>query len=886
MKKLTLCGLSLLTAMAMEAQKIDFNLTGKESTSTADGYTSWAVNRAKGAQTMTVDGVTVKVETSTGADIEGNGVMSNWWKDGVNKYDKLISDGVYPIILDASNNYTPSTTKAMGLKFTISGLSTGEHSICAYHNNTDGITTPAYPNLKVLVNGVEVASDIQQTTRQQTLATSGMSYVKFNAVEGQSVVVEYISCPKAGMTYPNNYVVVNSLVFDRPNPKTAASEPYPENLDYHVDGDAGFVKLTWKGGSIASKRRVYIGTSPDNMQMVKEFRGLAYEYDLTALKSDERYGTTYWRIDEIDSKGNVYEGDVWTFRVRHLAFPGAEGYGRFATGGRGGIVYHVTNLSDDANTPGSLRYGLVTLKGPRTIVFDVSGIIDMGYKDAFVNSYCTIAGQTAPGKGICIKHASLNINEENICRFLRAKRGYGGSENTGNAMGASGANNTIIDHCTLAWGTDETFSSRGAKNHSFQYNIIAEALGQADHKNYVQNDPNVNHGYAATIDGRVGSHHHNLLVNCYGRNWSMGGGMDGQNHPIGQLDLFNNVCYNWGSRTTDGGCHEANFVNNYYKMGPDTKKTILYSQDYEIPGVPDEFYWKAYVAGNIRENINHTLTNDALGVTYQYTLKNGASKPGYDVFVTEPFFESFATIHTAKQALKIVTSDAGATMPCRDNQHQRVTKETITGTYTYVGSKSGIRGEIDRESDITGEANGGWEEWPEEQRANDWDSDGDGMPDWYEKLIGSDNLTANNNDDPDNDGYTLLEEYLEFIAHPYLVVAPGDETTYDCQQNFVGFRKSPVYSIVNNSSVCTSSSEASVITVKAGNTTGLGTISMTVVDSDGDTFTQQLGIAVTNDATAVPFMQAETQSTANAQPMKRIVNGELRIGDYNAGGRK
>ncbi|MDO4801790.1 MAG: hypothetical protein Q4A15_06460, partial [Prevotellaceae bacterium] len=119
-----------------------------------------------------------------------------------------------------------------------------------------------------------------------------------------------------------------------------------------------------------------------------------------------------------------------------------------------------------------------------------------------------------------------------VCRFLRARRGYG---DTGNAMGMSGANHAIVDHTTAAWGTDETFSSRGAKNISFQYNIIAEALGIADHKNY---PAGTNHGFAATIDGKIGSHHHNLLVNCNGRNWSMGGGMDGENRAIGQMDIL------------------------------------------------------------------------------------------------------------------------------------------------------------------------------------------------------------------------------------------------------------------------------------------------------------------------------------------------------------
>ena len=557
--------------------------------------------------------------------------------------------------------------------------------------------------------------------------------------------------------------------------------------------------------------------------------------------------TYYWRVDEIDASGNVTKGNIWKFKPRQLAFNGAEGYGRFAQGGRGGVVYHVTSLSNE-NVPGTLYYGLKnTEMGPRTIVFDVSGIIDFGFEAIFIQPYVTLAGQTAPGKGICIKGSNINIGSDNICRHMRFKHGYG---DTGNAMGLSGSNHTIVDHTTAAWGTDETVSGRGAKNISFQYSMIAEALGIADHKNYGEG---TNHGYAATIDGKVGSWHHNLLLNCAGRNWSMGGGMDGENRPIGQLDLFNNVVYNWNSRTTDGNAHEVNFVGNYYKMGPDTRHKVLITQDFE-GAINPEGTNKAYVSGNIRENKDGSLSTDKLNDTYNRRASNGGAIPtGYETFVNEPLFPSYATIHTAQDAFKIVTSEAGATMPMRDDQHLRVVDETIDGTYTYVGSRSGIKGEIDHENDC-----GGWEVYPEESRAADFDTDQDGMPDWYEKLAGTNPAAADNNNDPDQNGWTALEDYLEFMAHPYIVINPNSQTTFDAAPWFRGFKKtSPEYSIATGSDLFTASVSGSVINVKANGNGGIGIITMKVKDNAGTTHEKRLSVAVTGETTGINNVWSE-----------------------------
>ena len=370
--------------------------------------------------------------------------------------------------------------------------------------------------------------------------------------------------------------------------------------------------------------------------------------------------------------------------------------------------------------------------------------------------------------------------------------------------------------------------------------MISEALGITGHKNYSDGS---NHGFAATIGGSVGSFSHNLLVNCYGRNWSMGGGLDGAGNAAGELDMFNNVCYNWGRRTTDGGALHMQFVNNYYKMGEASTIKVLFTAQNEDFSHRSQF---AYVSGNIRENNNHTLTYDKKGDTYN------ASGPEPELtWYDEPFFPSCATIHSAKDAMKIVTSYAGATMPVRDDQHLRNIEETLKGTYTYIGSRSKIKGEIDHEDDA-----GGWETYSEEYRGADWDTDQDGMPDWWEAVIGSNPAVANHNDDPNDDGWTLLEDYLEFMAHPYMIIKTGEQQTLDVKPYFAGFygqngnSVTPSFSIDAPSGLFTASVAGSVVTAQAGQTSGVDYIQVVVNDGE-TTWSQRIGIAITDGTTGI-----------------------------------
>lgn len=852
---------SLLLASTAMAQNIDFDLPGKTTPGkdTEINYTSWAVPRTE-SDTKTFDnGVTITISAGGAASAVG----SSWSKTDVETNGlRVIADEVLATNL-VDGNLTQITDASTSLILTISGLTPGQHSLKAYHNNSD--KNQVQPDIEVSVDGQVVATGQKFTSFARSTLEAGTSFITFNVTEDQPVVITYTTILEADKTYTNTRMMLNGLEFDAA--AMVATDPIPENHDFHAGTEDGTIQFSWLAAPGAVSHKLVFGTDSTQVATsdVYEYEGTATSYEKKGLYALQQY---WWRVDEVDAIGTVHRGKAWTCRPCHLAFPDAEGYGRYAIGGRGGVVYHVTNLKND-HTPGSLVYGLMDVEGPRTIVFDVSGIIDLSFVKMFPKPYFTLAGQTAPGKGICLRASDINIASDAIVRHVRFKRGLGTyGENTGNAMGMSGANHAIVDHCTAAWGTDETVSGRGAQNISFQYSVISEALGIAGHKNYADGK---NHGFAATIDGRIGSWHHNLLVNCNGRNWSMGGGMDGQNRPIGGLDLFNNVVYNWKGRTTDGNCHAVNFVNNYYKMGYDTDATVLFTQQFESGIAPDGID-QAYINGNIRENKNHSQTIQEYALDKRNNIYNatGNIPTTYEYQLTEPLFPSYATIHTAQDAMKIVTSYSGATMPVRDEHHVRNIRETLDGSWNYKGSKSGIRGEIDTEEDITEHADGkGWEAYPEEQRAADWDTDQDGMPNWWEKTIGSDPNTANNNDDPDHDGWTLLEDYLDFMAHPYIMLQPDASGTLDVKPYFAGFygqngkAVTPTYTVAPQGTLLTASVNSSVVTVNAAQQSGVGTILVTVNDGE-TTFTQRFGVAITTDATS-----AIRPQTSDVNPIVR-----------------
>ena len=439
---------------------------------------------------------------------------------------------------------------------------------------------------------------------------------------------------------------------------------------------------------------------------------------------------------------------------RQLAFPTAEGYGRFAQGGRGGRVIAVTNLADGG--PGSLR-AAVEAEGPRTVVFNVSGLITLESKLVIrrTNSNLTIAGQTAPGKGICVRKFNLGmLGATNVVvRYLRVRPGNI-SGTTLDGMGMASSDDCIIDHCSISWTLDEAFSSRGARNITLQRTLISEALNEAGHKKY---PPGTQHGYAASIGGDIGSFHHNLLAHCAGRNWSLAGGLDKQGFYIGRLDIRNNVVYNWKHRATDGGAHVVNFVNNYYQPGPATRTFHALNAQYGgFKGTQ-----RYFIEGNVMPG-HFGVTNQAAGRVA--TTERGGSLPvSYSPWVDAPFFELHVKTHTASEAYENVLANVGCNFPALDQHDQRVIAEVRAGTFKFKGGKTGLPGLPDSQDDV-----GGWENYPEERRPANWDTDHDGMPDEWEKRAGlNPSDSRDGNQDRDGDGYTNLEKYLNSLVGEY-----------------------------------------------------------------------------------------------------------------------
>jgi hypothetical protein len=277
-------------------------------------------------------------------------------------------------------------------------------------------------------------------------------------------------------------IVLNGFEIDAVNPATKASEPSPANDDEHVNGDNGSASVRWRAPASAISHQIYFGTNADAVAMAEADSPLCVgvssttSFVATHLNSLNTY---FWRVDETETTGHVTKGEIWRFRTRHLAFPTAEGYGRFARGGRGGRVIEVTNLEDydpgkgEAIIPGSYR-AAVEAMGPRTIVFRVCGVIKLKKPCAVHNPYCTIAGQTAPGDGICVANDSNGAfgTHDVIIRYMRFR--IGDAENKAmDGCGLGSCDNCIIDHCSISWSSDEGHSSRGAKNITFQRNIIA-----------------------------------------------------------------------------------------------------------------------------------------------------------------------------------------------------------------------------------------------------------------------------------------------------------------------------------------------------------------------------------------------------------------------------
>lgn len=436
-----------------------------------------------------------------------------------------------------------------------------------------------------------------------------------------------------------------------------------------------------------------------------------------------------------------------------LAFPGAEGGGKYTTGGRNGKVLFVENLNDKGK--GSLRKA-VEAKGPRTIVFRVSGTIELEKTINIKNDSLTIAGQTAPGEGICLKNYGIQVDADNIIiRYIRIRPG---NESKIEMDAISGINhkNIIIDHCSFSWSNDETASFYNNSNFTMQWCIISESLNASSHHKGT-------HGFGGIWGGNNASFHHNLLSDHSSRNPRFCGSRYTNKPEEEQVDFRNNVLYNWGYNSAYGG-EEGNYnmVNNYYKPGAATdkkctKRILELTQHFFDPRFNSDTLGagKFYIKGNVVEGFPEVTKNNWLygvqgeGVNEITKAKSKLRRPvSHPKIITQ----------SATDAYHNVLNYAGASLH-RDSVDRRIVEETRTGIEKYGETfNGGKRGIIDSPEEV-----GGWPALKQETPPND--TDNDGMADDWEVSNG-----LNPNNQVDCNAYTLskkstnLEKYLNFLV--------------------------------------------------------------------------------------------------------------------------
>lgn len=445
-------------------------------------------------------------------------------------------------------------------------------------------------------------------------------------------------------------------------------------------------------------------------------------------------------------------------RDQILAFPTAEGYGKYTVGGRGGRVYEVTNLND--NGPGSLREA-VEATVPRTVVFRVSGTIDLEKALTIRSPYITIAGQTAHGDGICIRRYPLNIGaDEVIIRYIRVRLGDESGRDD-DAISGRRQKNIILDHVSASWSIDECLSVYICENVTIQWCMITESLY---HSNHVKGS----HGFGGIWGSNYSTYHHNLLAHHSSRNPRFATG-------AGYNDYRNNVIYNWGYNSCYGGENNdignetqffmVNMVANYYKPGPATKPGEV-SHRIANPSFREtvDNYGKWYVADNYVVG-NPTVTADNWNGGIQVS---GGSDHIAKLKLEQPWDAMPIRQESAEEAYKAVLENAGAIYPKRDRVDSRIVEEVRGGYATYEGAfykkeqkvtgpaqKCGI---IDSPSDVGG--------WPElKSTPAPVDSDHDGIPDAWEI---ANELDPNNPEDRNKiapDGYTYLEKYINSLCN-------------------------------------------------------------------------------------------------------------------------
>ncbi|WP_445431646.1 pectate lyase family protein [Chryseobacterium indoltheticum] len=459
-------------------------------------------------------------------------------------------------------------------------------------------------------------------------------------------------------------------------------------------------------------------------------------------------------LQNCTSQSKVLNENPTVISGKTISFPGAEGFGRFTTGGRGGKVLFVTKTSDDGSE-GTLRHALEQ-KGPRYIVFKTTGTIYLESPLRIKEGDVTIAGQTAPGDGITVANYETFVAADNvIIRYMRFRMGDQ-KKFEGDALGARFIKNLIVDHCSMSWSTDETVSIYVNENTTLQWCVISESLRNSAHQKGA-------HGYGGIAGGKFASFHHNIYANHDSRNPRLGEYAGSKFALTDLTDFRNNVIYNWGHNNLYGGeGMNVNMVNNYYKPGPASmnKKRIVAIDKNEKPETEVYNIWgKYYINGNVSEgNPDVTADNWNLGVFNQM-------KPAYNltdadknsIKINQPHdIQNNVKTDSPKEAYEKILKIGGASL-VKDAVDLRVLEHVANGTFSHKGSLGSDNGIIDSQEDVGG--------FPDLKMGKiPIDSDNDGMPDEWEIKNNLDPKIANANGKDLDKNYDNIEVYMNDLV--------------------------------------------------------------------------------------------------------------------------
>ncbi|MBU5593781.1 hypothetical protein KQI76_01240 [Amphibacillus sp. MSJ-3] len=535
---------------------------------------------------------------------------------------------------------------------------------------------------------------------------------------------------QATSSYFDNLKVYEGIDDSLLNPDTPPSKI--EDIDVSTDELSVF--LDWDPVEGAKSYTVKMATDPEGpFEPIVGATDQVLTYAKVDVLSD---GTYYFLVEANNAKGStasdVYSVDVKDDTERILAFPGAEGGGKYTTGGRGQEVYTVTTLEDygpgEEPIEGSLRHALS--KGNRTITFDVSGTIYLKDGLSIKAKNITIAGQTAPGDGITLANYDLDIggSENIIIRYIRIRPGVTNSYDEPDGIGGVDAKDIILDHISTSWSTDETLSIYRSENITVQNSIISESLTMGAHVKG-------KHGYGGIFGGKNATYFNNIIASHTNRNPRIGGSTPGQTN----VDFNNNIIYNWESNSIYGGNYsDVNIVNNYMKPGPGTYNNV--KNRIVNPGIfgsPSSWY----VSGNYMFGDSGVTADNSKGIHNKAADATIRTEP-------IPFPENrLREPQSAEDAYQDILKRAGANFPRRDAVDARIVADIVNGTGRFINSEEEVGG------------------YPElASLPAPLDSDGDGIPDDWETANGLDPKDPSDGNEVTEEGYTNLELYINSLV--------------------------------------------------------------------------------------------------------------------------